>query len=199
MTSPQPEPSMEEILASIRRIISEDDEDVAQADDAMAEATPAVDVTQTTQPTEALSPAADERPTYSEGAIDAAHESDAVEEALAQLRPVSLQDEVENFDVDASAGGYETTDTTGEELNQMSLTATVADDIVDETSATVASEAFRSLSQSIRISGEGEKTLEDVVTSLLRPLIKEWLDQNLPAIVEEKVQDEVQRIARRAR
>jgi cell pole-organizing protein PopZ len=41
------------------------------------------------------------------------------------------------------------------------------------------------------------RTLEDVVRELLRPLLKEWLDENLPAIVEEKVQAEVERISRR--
>jgi cell pole-organizing protein PopZ len=40
------------------------------------------------------------------------------------------------------------------------------------------------------------RTLEDVVRELLRPLLKEWLDQNLPRIVETKVEEEVQRIAR---
>ncbi|MCA8888147.1 MAG: DUF2497 domain-containing protein, partial [Parvularculaceae bacterium] len=34
---------------------------------------------------------------------------------------------------------------------------------------------------------------------MLRPMIKEWLDANLPAIVEEKVEEEVQRVARRRR
>ena len=31
------------------------------------------------------------------------------------------------------------------------------------------------------------------------PMIKEWLDSNLPAIVEDKVEEEVQRVARRRR
>ena len=42
-------------------------------------------------------------------------------------------------------------------------------------------------------------TLEGLMTELLRPMIKEWLDANLPAIVERKVEEEVQRIARMAR
>jgi uncharacterized protein len=40
------------------------------------------------------------------------------------------------------------------------------------------------------------RTLEDVVRELLRPLLKQWLDDNLPAIVETAVQAEVERIAR---
>jgi hypothetical protein len=40
------------------------------------------------------------------------------------------------------------------------------------------------------------RTLEDVVRELLRPLLKTWLDENLPRIVEAKVAEEVERIAR---
>ena len=42
-------------------------------------------------------------------------------------------------------------------------------------------------------------TLEGLMMEMLRPMIKEWLDANLPAIVERKVEEEVQRIARMAR
>lgn len=42
-------------------------------------------------------------------------------------------------------------------------------------------------------------TIEDVVKSLLRPMLKDWLDENLPALVEKHVEAEVQRIARMAR
>ena len=42
-------------------------------------------------------------------------------------------------------------------------------------------------------------TLDGLMRELLRPMIKEWLDANLPGIVERKVEEEVQRIARMAR
>lgn len=41
------------------------------------------------------------------------------------------------------------------------------------------------------VSGE---TVEGLVMQLLRPLLKEWLDANLPAIVQQEVQREVRRI-----
>mgnify|MGYP001285338901 FL=1 len=41
-----------------------------------------------------------------------------------------------------------------------------------------------------------DRTLEDVVRELLRPLLKQWLDDNLPGIVETAVREEVERIAR---
>ena len=40
------------------------------------------------------------------------------------------------------------------------------------------------------------RTLEDVVRELLRPLLKQWLDENLPDIVQQTVDREVERIAR---
>ena len=43
---------------------------------------------------------------------------------------------------------------------------------------------------------KGERTLEDVVRELLRPLLQQWLDQNLPDIVRQAVDVEVERIAR---
>ena len=43
------------------------------------------------------------------------------------------------------------------------------------------------------------RTLEDVVRELLRPLLKQWLDENLPAIVEAQVQSEIERISRSGR
>lgn len=41
-------------------------------------------------------------------------------------------------------------------------------------------------------------TLNDVVRELLRPMLKAWLDEHLPAIVEAEVQREIQRISRMA-
>jgi hypothetical protein len=44
----------------------------------------------------------------------------------------------------------------------------------------------------------GGPTLEDVVRSELRPLLKEWLDANLPPIVERLVRAEIERVVGRA-
>lgn len=40
------------------------------------------------------------------------------------------------------------------------------------------------------------RSLEDVTRELLRPLLKAWLDENLPTIVRASVEEEVARIAR---
>jgi cell pole-organizing protein PopZ len=46
--------------------------------------------------------------------------------------------------------------------------------------------------------GNGGRTLEDMVIELMRPMLKSWLDQNLPPIVDKLVQKEIERISRRA-
>ncbi len=46
--------------------------------------------------------------------------------------------------------------------------------------------------------GRAGPTIEDVVREELRPLLKDWLDQHLPAIVERLVRAEIERVAGRA-
>ncbi len=46
--------------------------------------------------------------------------------------------------------------------------------------------------------GGGERTLEDIVRDTLRPLLQAWLDENLPPVVERLVQAEITRVAREA-
>ncbi len=41
----------------------------------------------------------------------------------------------------------------------------------------------------------GETSLEGLTRDLLRPMLAEWLDKNLPGMVERMVKDEIQRIA----
>lgn len=153
MENAQPEPSMEEILASIRRIISEDEEEGASP----------------VKASEALKPAAPQTP-----------------------EPAPEVDE------DTAKPHLETEDL---EMLKKNVAAAAADDIeeaiMDKSSAAAASEAFRNLSQSVRVTDGDGRTLEDIVTEMLKPMIKSWLDANLPGIVEDKVEEEVQRVARR--
>ena len=46
--------------------------------------------------------------------------------------------------------------------------------------------------------GGGGRTLEDLVRDALRPLLRAWLDEHLPAIVERLVREEIQRVVRAA-
>jgi cell pole-organizing protein PopZ len=46
--------------------------------------------------------------------------------------------------------------------------------------------------------GVGGRTLEDIVKEIMRPMIREWLDQHLPSIVDRLVRREIERLSYRA-
>jgi len=46
------------------------------------------------------------------------------------------------------------------------------------------------------ISDNPNQTLEGLVQEMMRPMLKQWLDANLPRIVEEKVEAEILRMSR---
>jgi uncharacterized protein len=47
--------------------------------------------------------------------------------------------------------------------------------------------------------GSGPKTLEDIAKEMLRPMLKAWLDDNLPDLVERLVRAEIERVSRGGR
>ncbi len=59
--------------------------------------------------------------------------------------------------------------------------------------------AFRQLSDAILARATGDRSLEDMTRDMLKGMLKQWLDANLPAIVEDMVREEIQRVARRGR
>src|SRR5690606_1780942 len=67
--------------------------------------------------------------------------------------------------------------------------------LVGAVAASAAATAFGRLSSNIGL-GRADQPLEGVVRELLRPLLKQWLDDNLPGIVQTAVDAEVDRIAR---
>lgn len=57
--------------------------------------------------------------------------------------------------------------------------------------------SFDELARAIR---EGElRSLEDMAQELLRPMLQDWLDDNLPKLVERLVREEIERVARGGR
>ena len=68
--------------------------------------------------------------------------------------------------------------------------------LTDESTANAAAGALGKLISKMDLGADN--TLEGLVRELLRPMIKEWLDANLATIVEQKVEAEVERISRMA-
>lgn len=46
--------------------------------------------------------------------------------------------------------------------------------------------------------GDSGRTVEDLVMELMRPMLREWLDDNLPTLVERLVQKEIRHLVRRS-
>ena len=168
--SPQ-EPTMEEILASIRRIISEDDAPAEAAAAPEPEPAPVEEAPAEDDVLELTDPIEPPAPVESMGDIDVYSPEPEPEPAPPPPPPPEP----------APASAFSRDE--------------VADNLVGDHAAGLAASAFGSLSSALLMPKDG-RTLEDVVRELLRPLLKEWLDQNLPRIVEAKVEEEVHRIAR---
>jgi cell pole-organizing protein PopZ len=205
------EPSMEEILASIRRIIADDDASkaakppepaatvpsrpappppsVANNQDAvdamMANAEPpAGDVLDLTEAMAAPADDAEDAPTFR--TIDAA--SDVVFTDRAPEAPVEpglriIEERKPAPQVAAHPPAPEPAPPPAPDRALIS-TATVA--AVDS--------AFNSLAQTVI--GQNARTLEDLVKEMLRPLLKSWLDDNLPGVVDRIVRAEIERVSR---
>ena len=63
------------------------------------------------------------------------------------------------------------------------------------TSASVAVDsAFTSLAHTVL--SQNARTLDDLVKDMLRPMLKSWLDDNLPSLVERLVRAEIERVSR---
>ena len=80
-----------------------------------------------------------------------------------------------------------------------------ASELLSATTASVAGGAFARLSQALQRTPEAEsvadssgRTVEQFFEDIARLILKEWLDANLPGIIERLVQKEIQKIARRA-
>ena len=54
--------------------------------------------------------------------------------------------------------------------------------------------AFNSLAHTVLV--QNSRTLEDLVREMLKPMLKAWLDDNLPNMVERLVRAEIERVSR---
>ncbi|GAB4150955.1 MAG: hypothetical protein Tsb0016_22950 [Sphingomonadales bacterium] len=170
---------MEEILASIRRIISEDsDQPAAKAGQGGSE------------PEDDL-PVEDEmtaEPEYAEEPEEIFEpEPEPEPEPEFEPEPVSEPEaEAEAEEV------LELTDIAAEAVSAPEVESIISSDVASQTS-----EKFEQLSGLlVRRYPGAENTLEGLVREMLRPMLKEWLDANLPPMVEEMVAREIARITR---
>ncbi len=191
----QAEPTMEEILASIRRIISEDDSPAPAAEAApMAEPDFGDEVLELNEPVmempETVSPDFDFDALPVEDEPEVALEEIIVEdrwdEPAPALAPVAA--------APIAAPVYAPAPQPAPSPFPFDQ-GLVSNPIADKTSSVFAKLAPNTTLPGMFISGN---TVEAMVGELIKPMLKDWLDANLPRIVEEKVEAEVARIARRS-
>ena len=66
--------------------------------------------------------------------------------------------------------------------------------ILSQSTAVAVESAFNTLANTV-LSNQA-RTLEDLVKDMLRPMLKSWLDDNLPGLVERIVKAEIERVSR---
>jgi uncharacterized protein len=224
------EPSMEEILASIRRIIADDEAKPAAAEkpaSPAAAAKPAVmkdippsaiapapkpaatpkpappppppapepaasnnqdDIDAMLASLDAATPEADIRPAQPEADVFELTDEMALPEpapSAATFSKVEPQDDIEFTEAKASRR---------QPAYEPPFESAPARPILSHSTVSAVESAFNSLANTVL--SNNARTLEDLVKEMLRPMLKSWLDDNLPGLVERIVKAEIERVSR---
>jgi uncharacterized protein len=234
------EPSMEEILASIRRIIADDEAKPAAAKPAAAPAAapakpekPAAVTPAPAPPPAAAKPAAPPPakpapppapPAPAPAASNSQDDIDALlnglDEATSaeEIRPAALPD-VEVFELTDEMAvvtpppqpsfqkvepedDLEFTEAAAAKAPPRQAgfepppfeSAAPQPQILSRSTVSAVESAFNTLAHTVL--SNNARTLEDLVKEMLRPMLKSWLDDNLPGLVERIVKAEIERVSR---
>jgi uncharacterized protein len=201
------EPSMEEILASIRRIIADDDVSRTAANAAppppAAEAPrpamvappppppPAPEPTPVFQAPPVFDPEPEPEPAAAEADILDLTEDMRAPAAAPSFRTIDAQPDIVFTEADAAAARD---DSAHLEAARQQLAAGMNESLLSSSTAAMVDSAFNSLAQTVLV--QNARTLEDLVKEMLRPMLKSWLDDNLPGLVERLVRAEIERVSR---
>jgi cell pole-organizing protein PopZ len=170
------DPSMEDILASIRRILNEGETE--SAGPAVTDAEVAAVVAETApHATETVAPVAETHEPASAAAAD----------------PIEAEDNDDVFELDTDMMVADTA----------TMPAAEAETPIASTEASAAaSQSVSALKKALseraaQIYTKPSVSLEDVVREEVRPMLKAWLDAHLPAVVERLVRAEIERVVAR--
>ena len=184
---------MEEILASIRRIISKDDEPGANAEELHAEEA-SDEILELTEIAEEPEEEPAEEP-----------EEEVAEEELSiddVLNEVTQEEELELLETKDEPAA-EAIDPVPE-VPAAPVAAQLMDVGLLATETTTAAGTLLGLVAAVDrahgggVLGDGNRTIEDLVKEVMRPMVKDWLDENLPGLTERLVRREIERLARHA-
>jgi uncharacterized protein len=208
-TKSQQEPSMEEILASIRRIISEDNEPEASAPEP-APAPPKAAREPVPPPPEEMDDDVLEltQMVRDDGSVvDVRGDEEDIGSEGWSEEPEAEPEPEPQIDMDNLDDFFDRPSEPPPRIDPAPRPVSAArayddDDLVSAPTAAAASAAFAHLASSLGGAGTavyaGGPTIEDIVKELLRPMLRSWLDENLPPTVEKLVQREIEKMVRRA-
>jgi cell pole-organizing protein PopZ len=220
------EPSMEEILASIRRIIA-DDETKTQAKvetpkTAGSASRPAAPPPRAAAPPprpaqssisamnqddiDTMLSGLDAPPGKANGGMMADNRAAVLDLTEAMTAPASAPEPpvfrtIEgNSDVFFAEEGAENPADEGsaagtvEEARRMFAHNTADRPLISSATSAAVDSAFNTLANTVLV--QNARTLEDLVREMMRPMLKAWLDDNLPGLVERMVRAEIERVSR---
>ncbi|MEH2534151.1 cell pole-organizing protein PopZ [Bradyrhizobium sp. AZCC 1588] len=222
------EPSMEEILASIRRIIADDEAKPAAAKPEAAAAAPPKPVMKDIPPSAiapkpaAPKPAPAPPPPAPAPEPAASNNQDDIDAMLASLDAATPETEIRPAQPEADV--FELTDEMAlpdpppppkASFNKIEPEDDIEfseshrgrqpahepppfeppqQPILSRSTVSAVESAFNSLANTVL--SNNARTLEDLVKEMLRPMLKSWLDDNLPGLVERIVKAEIERVSR---
>ncbi|MCO6186314.1 PopZ family protein [Rhizobium sp. L1K21] len=83
---------------------------------------------------------------------------------------------------------------TGGQGNAVAKLETKLQHIVSEATEDKVARSFDELAAALH--AEPQRSLDEIAEEMLRPMLREWLDDNLPSLVERLVREEIERVAR---
>jgi uncharacterized protein len=191
------EPSMEEILASIRSIIADDREPPATSAPAPAPAAkpaaptgPQIVYANDSIPARPVAPPAQTAPAAQAASAVAAPPRAPAAPTPPVEAPAAVVASAPKVVWEKPAPVAEPVAIVPEPVEEEEAFASPA------TEAAVAA-SFNALSASIAV--QSSEMIEGLMREMLRPMLKSWLDDNLPSLVERLVRAEIQRVARGGR
>jgi cell pole-organizing protein PopZ len=73
------------------------------------------------------------------------------------------------------------------------------DGMISPEASHMTANSFTRLAEQVFGREAGARSIDDLARELLHPMLKQWLDENLPQLVERLVREEIERVARRGR
>lgn len=177
------EPSMEEILSSIKRIIAEEGDTPGRS----------------RRPSRATSAPVDLDPAYFDGDHDGDDEilelSDPMPDRTPRLPKSPVSTSADTPPEPRHAASQTTPPKVAPTAKPQSATDATAEPIVSRHTAAATRAPLEALTRMmVKPETGNDGTLEGLVREMLRPMLREWIDANLPNMVEDMVSREIAKI-----